>query len=138
MADSMWEKLCSAAVHLNRGDPGPALDLCPEQVVLTVGQTADTPSPSGYAGRDTITRLWQETFESLNGAIEVKPVKLLAGDSHMVLFIDLFMGSGTRREEKRLILTGTAVPGGLWDELWLQFDDLPVQQQARAGSEPGD
>ncbi|HEU4867672.1 MAG TPA: hypothetical protein VFV09_08095 [Actinomycetota bacterium] len=137
MAGSMWEKLCSAAVHLNRGDPGPALDLCPEQVELTVGQTAGSPSPSRYAGRDTITGLWQETFESLNGAIEVRPAKLLAGDGHMVLFIDLFLGSGSQREEKKLILTGAAGSGGLWDELWLQFDDLPVRLPAGARSEPG-
>lgn len=128
MNDSTWELFGSALESLNRGDLEPALQLCAPDVVLNVGRTAGTPWSSAYSGRASIARLWQETFETLNGALDVKPAKLLASENYLLLFVELGLGTGSQRVEKKLIVTGSAGAGGLWKELWLQFDDQALRE----------
>lgn len=120
----------SALQSLNRGDLEPALQLCTKDVVLNVGRTATTPWASAYSGPASIAQLWQETFETLNGAVKLEPAKLLAGEQFLLLFVDVGLGTGSQRVEKRLIVTGSAGAGGLWKELWLQFDDQPLREPA--------
>lgn len=128
MGNSSWDLLAPALEGLNRGDLEPALNLCSPDVVLNVGRTASTPWSSAYSGRESIAELWQDTFETLNGAIDLKPAKLLSGDRYLLLFVDVSLGTGSQRVEKKLIVTGSAGPGGLWKQLWLQFDDQPRRE----------
>lgn len=128
MGDSKWELFGPALESLNQGDLEPALQLCTPDVVLNVGRTAATPWSSAYSGRGSIAQLWQETFETLNGAVDVKPANLLAGDQYLLLFVDVALGTGSQRVEKKQIVTGSAGADGLWKELWLQFDDQPLKE----------
>ena len=136
MGESETEALGSAVRELNRGNVEAALKLCSDTVIFNVGQSPGRPSTTSYIGKSAICELWRETFESLNGAFEIQPGEVLTGNGYLVMFLNLKVGSGSQRVEKRLILTGTSEPSGLWTELWLQFDDQPLQQRSagRSGS----
>ena len=136
MADSLWERLCAAAEELNRGEVNAILEMCTDDVVLNVGQNAITPTGLSYYGKDSIRELWNETADALYSAPRVRPVNLLSDDQHLVVFIDLAVGTGSRQVENKLVLTGLVGEGGLWKELWLHVDDLPLREGAHAGNEP--
>ena len=135
MGEAGSEALRSAAQELNRGNVEAALKLCSDTVILNVGQSPGRPTTTSYIGKTAICEVWRETFESLNGAFAIQPGELLTGNGYLVMFLRLTVGSGSQRVEKRLILTGSTGPSGLWGELWLQFDDQPLQDSAgRSGT----
>ena len=136
MGESATEALGSAARELNRGNIEAALKLCSDTVILNVGQSPGRPTTTSYIGKSAIYELWRETFESLNGAFAIQPGEVLAGNGYLVMFLQLAVGSGLQRVEKKLILTGSSEPSGLWAELWLQFDDQPLQKRPAGGSGP--
>ena len=135
MGEAGSEALRSAAQELNRGNVEAALKLCSDTVILNVGQSPGRPTTTSYIGKTAICEVWRETFESLNGAFAIQPGDVLTGNGYLVMFLHLVVGSGSQRVEKRLILTGSTGPSGLWGELWLQFDDQPLQDSAgRSGT----
>lgn len=132
MADTLRKRLCGAAEDLNRGETDAILAMCSDDVVLNLGPTATTPGGLSYYGKRSIRELWNETADALYGAVKVRPVSLLSDDQHLVVFVDVAVGTGSRQVENKVVLTGLVGDGGLWEELWLHVDDLPLQEGAHA------
>lgn len=118
-----WDAVVDAAESLNRGDPGPALDLCSPDAVMQLSPTRSHPAGAVFYGREVLRDGWERFFFGGSAPVKVTPVDLLAGPSHLVLFLEATLSAlGVPRTE-RWVLTGVAGDDGRWRELWLQPAD---------------
>jgi hypothetical protein len=99
------------------------LSLCAEEVVLKLPISSADPVGSIYFGRVALDDLWHRTVADHKGALTVRPLHLLSGEHHLVLFVDVVTGVGAQQQQSRAVITGSIAPDGLCKELWLHFED---------------
>lgn len=117
-----WDAVAEAAEGLNRGDPGPALDLCSPEAVMQLNPARNHAGAVFY-GREVLRDAWERFFFGGFAPVKVTPLDLLAGPTHLVLVLEATLTAlGVPRTE-RYILTGISDDGGRWRELWLQPAD---------------
>lgn len=118
-----WDAVAGAAEEMNRGDAGPALEMCSPDVVMVLSPTPNHPAGAVFYGREALWNAWARCLVGGSAPVTVTPVDLLAGPGHLVLFLEAGLNTlGVPRTE-RWVLTGVAGDDGLWRELWLQPAD---------------
>jgi hypothetical protein len=103
------------------------MDFCSEDVVLNVGRTAGDPLGRSLFGKDALWELWHHLTGDVDGVVGIRPVHMLSDGQRLVLLVDATAGNVQNQQFTRLIVTGTIGENGLWEELWVEFDDQPVE-----------